>query len=328
MKKPPRKRKPLSRPPRKALPKELPAGGAADRPPAADPPNVGGWSQPFFEPMPRPPTSSRENEPEPWVPQPPPQPIPSGWMNTMDDGTHRALQAHDAARRRSIADSAMGDRERDTPLVLRESVKSTDPQPPLGTSAIVPPQEAPPTGQVVQLEAHSSAMMSGAGGLDVNGTLAPASPHRKPRTAAGAAKAMTPKTIRIRNRTEVIRYSKILIVALEEVLDYVPARRGNERPPALRIDDDRDYLQEIRDLVAELRALNALLAQHSPQQRKRTAGAVGGLARHFDTFLRTYANCMGAGTAALTIGVVSHLLKEAGVAPDVLQTILSHLKLR
>jgi hypothetical protein len=66
MKRPsPRKRKPSSRPPRKALPKEAPAGEAVEQPQAS--------------------------------------PIPLGWMNTMDDGTHQAVQAINAARSRNLA---------------------------------------------------------------------------------------------------------------------------------------------------------------------------------------------------------------------------------
>jgi hypothetical protein len=37
---------------------------------------------------------------------------------------------------------------------------------------------------------------------------------------------------------------------------------------------------------------------------------------------------MAAGTAALTIGVISHLLEQAGVAPDIIDNILSHLRWR
>src|ERR1700694_161961 len=99
MKKPPRKRKPFSRPPRKVLPKELPAELPVDQPPvdpspqAATSPDMG-WSWQGDQ-LRRRPGAAIQNEPA-WMPQPPPAPIPSGWMN-MDDGS-QAIQAINATR--------------------------------------------------------------------------------------------------------------------------------------------------------------------------------------------------------------------------------------
>jgi hypothetical protein len=59
---------------------------------------------------------------------------------------------------------------------------------------------------------------------------------------------------------------------LEEVVDYSPARHHNQRPPDLRIDDE-GYLTEIRNLVAELRTLNALL-ETTRREPKEASDAV------------------------------------------------------
>jgi hypothetical protein len=62
----------------------------------------------------------------------------------------------------------------------------------------------------------------------------------------------------IRNRKHVVQYSRILISALEEVLEYDGIRQHNQPPPALRVEDP-EYLDEIRQLVAELKRLNDIL---------------------------------------------------------------------
>jgi hypothetical protein len=196
------------------------------------------------------PSPERPNEPEPWMPQPPPQPIPSGWMNTMDDGSHRAIQAHDAARRRSIAASAMGDRERDTPLVLRESVKSTDPQPPSGTSAIGRPQETPPTGQV-QLEARSSVRMSGAGGLQANATVAPASARRKARTTIGKAV--------LKNRAQLDLIAASFLLLVDDRIRSLRQQRSNSEEACQEIAVYEDLKRRIEAFLA---AASGVSAQH------------------------------------------------------------------
>jgi hypothetical protein len=108
---------------------------------------------------------------------------------------------------------------------------------------------------------------------------------------------------------------------LEEVVDYDPARHGNQLPPELRI-DDQNYPSEIRNLIAELRTLNALLAT-SQRQLKETSSAVVHLARQFDTFLGSYAKSFGMGAGWLTIATVGSLLYQAGIGQDVVAKILS-----
>jgi hypothetical protein len=93
-----------------------------------------------------------------------------------------------------------------------------------------------------------------------------------------------PKQLVITDRTEVIKYTKILIIALEEVLEFDPRRGHNQPPPALW-KDDPSYLGDVGSILSELRHLNSLLEAKRP--RKKEAGrAVVDLRRHFDKFLQ------------------------------------------
>src|SRR5262249_32610978 len=129
--------------------------------------------------------------------------------------------------------------------------------------------------------------------------IAPTPSSRKPRRKAAQKGEIN---IQIRSRLQVIQYSRILIAALEEVVDYDPMRHHNRPPPELRI-DDQDYLLEIRNLIAELRTLNSLL-EATRRPPKKASDVVIKLTRHFDTFLGTYSKSLGRGAGWLTIGVI------------------------
>lgn len=115
------------------------------------------------------------------------------------------------------------------------------------------------------------------------------------------------------NRTELVRHTKILIVALQEALDYDPVGGHNQRPPALW-NEDLTYLSELGSLVLELRRLNSLL-EMKRRRKAKTDQAVINLARHLDQFLHSYASWFGKGAAVLTIGVIAGLLQHAGLDP-------------
>jgi hypothetical protein len=133
----------------------------------------------------------------------------------------------------------------------------------------------------------------------------------------------------IRNRTEVLQYSRILVVALEEVIDYDPKRHHNAPPPELRLEDPQ-YLADVRDLVTELRRLNALLEQKKPRA-KDASGTVQRLGKYADRFAKNYCDqfgkTLGRGSAWLTIGVLTVLLTKAGLSQDVIAGIISHAKI-
>jgi hypothetical protein len=133
------------------------------------------------------------------------------------------------------------------------------------------------------------------------------------------------RTVKIKNRSQVIQYSRTLIAALNEVLDYDRERHHNQPPPELLI-EDADYLREIRNLVAELRTLNSFL-ESSRRPAKKTSQAVGRLANHFDNFLKSYGKSLGKGAGWLTIAVMASLLSQTGLGQDVVANILSHAKL-
>jgi hypothetical protein len=126
----------------------------------------------------------------------------------------------------------------------------------------------------------------------------------------------------IRNRALVIRYSKLVIFALQEALEYDPARHHNQPPPDLRIDDP-DYLQEMRILVSELQRLNDLL-EATVRRRQESSRAVLSFAKHADNFLGKYASALGKGAGYLTIGMIASLLYQAGVGPDLVAKILGY----
>jgi len=126
----------------------------------------------------------------------------------------------------------------------------------------------------------------------------------------------------IRDKKQVIQYSNIIIVALQEALDYDPARHHNQPRPALYIDGAK-YKDDIWELIGELRRLNELLERKS--LRTARAPAIK-LAKHFDTFLGTYSKGMGWGLSGLTICTVSALLYQLGLGHDVVGDIFRHFK--
>jgi hypothetical protein len=131
------------------------------------------------------------------------------------------------------------------------------------------------------------------------------------RTRTNPSTSVPSKRDVIRNPTEVIRYSHILISAFEEVLDYDPVRQHNQRPPALW-SGDPSYQKDVHDLVTELRRLNSLLEARRSRKTEARKAAIS-LARHLDSFWRSYSKTLGKGAAYLTLAVIVGLLSQAGV---------------
>lgn len=130
----------------------------------------------------------------------------------------------------------------------------------------------------------------------------------------------------IPNRREAQRYAQLLVGVLQDALDYNPQRHHNQPPPELRLSGDPEYLDELRNLVAELRRLNGLLSATIVPKTEATAQA-GVIARKFDRFLDSYIDAMGKGAACLTIGVVAALLSRTGVGAELIDHIWGHIRI-
>lgn len=135
----------------------------------------------------------------------------------------------------------------------------------------------------------------------------------------------------LKAKSNVLRYSRVLIEALQEALDHDSNRHHNRSPPDLRISDDERFLDELRALIAELKRLNDLLEikkKSVPAARKE----VSALGRHFDRFLNSYANAFGKatgkGSGYLLIAGIGGLLYHAGVDKDLIDSIWRHIPLQ
>jgi len=136
----------------------------------------------------------------------------------------------------------------------------------------------------------------------------------------------TPQSIVLRSPKQIVQYSKLLIVALQETLDYNPGRHHNQPPPELRLDDP-EYLGDIRELVTELKRLNTLLESAKPAQAKTKQSMIN-ISKHCGKFLEVYAPALGKGSAYLTLGVMATLLHHTGLLSDMgVVDFLSHIRL-
>jgi hypothetical protein len=129
----------------------------------------------------------------------------------------------------------------------------------------------------------------------------------------------------VRNRAQALLHVRVLVDALEEVDQFDPLRLGNRPPPALWL-DRADYLRDVKSLLAELRQLGELLqdGQTKGTAAKKTIGLV---ASATTKFIDGYADALGKGVAALTIGAAGALLFHVGLGADVLAPLWDRLKI-
>jgi hypothetical protein len=137
---------------------------------------------------------------------------------------------------------------------------------------------------------------------------------------------------------EIITFSSLIIAAAKEAIEYAETDRpgrNSQPPPLLPREYTPEYLQELRRLVVELERLNKTLeaaaAAPTPQKRKRAATPAAkksavDVKRHLNTFLDKYAQSLGKGAAALTVGTVSALLVHFGVPADTFVSLIKSLK--
>jgi hypothetical protein len=142
----------------------------------------------------------------------------------------------------------------------------------------------------------------------------------------------------IRNPSQAIMYSQLIIGSVQETLDYNPKRHHNQPPPALRIEDD-GYLNELRNLIEELKRLNALLetriASNSgpekitrPPRRKEVDDAAVTVRKHLNNFLHNYTGLLGKSAALLTGGTIAALLVHLGVPEGQIAVLIKSLMSR
>jgi hypothetical protein len=116
-----------------------------------------------------------------------------------------------------------------------------------------------------------------------------------------------------------------LMVAFEEVEGYDVHLHHNKRPPALWV-DDAQYLQDVKELLHELRRLNGLLeAAKAPDPAKidEAGGAIAYAAKRisdgaYDT--------IGKGLGYVILGSVGTILYQLGVGGDLAQMIMASIK--
>jgi hypothetical protein len=148
------------------------------------------------------------------------------------------------------------------------------------------------------------------------GTSQKPEPRRKtPRASLGRsvssrrAKAQSQK-LSAKTRAEIIGYTRIIVTALDEVLDYERVKRRNAPPPILWI-DDREYIKDVNALISEINRLNKLLEEGKRVPKKHQINLV----HHANRFLDTYVKYLAAGSAALTVGAFATVLSHLGLDP-------------
>lgn len=135
-------------------------------------------------------------------------------------------------------------------------------------------------------------------------------------------------TVVFRNKQQVVRESGILIAVLEEALNFQPTARGNTPTPELRLQlklEDRDRQNLFKELLAELKKLNAFLeANRAPRAADKKA--IGDLKKVGLKVLKTYGNTVAVGAGLLTIGALSTLLTHIG-AGEIVESAMIWKKL-
>jgi hypothetical protein len=181
----------------------------------------------------------------------------------------------------------------------------------------VPPQQRPPEPPLTPVVADAGAGLEIGDPRPQEEPAVPAPPTKRKRRAKAKAE------IKVKSRKEAILYSRVVIAAFDEVLDYAPHRRHNQPVPDLFM-DDAVYLREIRHLVGELRKINSLL--ESPRNNRAAAAAAGVWGKRVNTFLDAYAKSLAKPAAWMTMLVVVGFLSKLGVGQDVISVILGHVK--
>jgi hypothetical protein len=128
------------------------------------------------------------------------------------------------------------------------------------------------------------------------------------------------RRVHVRSAKQVLFHSELLIHAFQEALDYDPGRHHNHPPPALRL-EDKEYLDELRRLVSELKQLNQFLSQLKTSKKRAPTTAQ----KHLNTFLNKYAGTLGTGAGIMSLGVIATLIYQLGAGEVVFDHLLKKL---
>ena len=159
--------------------------------------------------------------------------------------------------------------------------------------------------------------------------------HLQEKKAGSGRAASETSQVIIRNPRHVIVYSQLIIGAVEDTLGYDPKRHHKQPPPALRIEDD-NYLNDLRELVAELKRLNGLLEVRissnlvaartvRPSRPKDVDDAAITVRKHLNNFLQNYTGLLGKSAALLTTGTIAALLVHLGVPEGQIPSLIKSL---
>ena len=134
------------------------------------------------------------------------------------------------------------------------------------------------------------------------------------------------RRIRVRSAKQVMFHSNLLIGTFEEALDYDARRHHNRPPPALRL-EDKEYLEELRKLVTELKQMNSFLADLTASKRAKSDPPAQ-LRKHLDIFLKKYSATLGYGAGVMTLGLIATLLYQLGAGEAVFDHVLKRIPVR
>lgn len=118
----------------------------------------------------------------------------------------------------------------------------------------------------------------------------------------------------------------MLVAALKEVEEYDPTLHHNQLRPALWVGHP-EYRQDVKDLLRELRQLNALLRDPKTAiNSEKVAASASTASFGAKKFVESYFDYMGKGAAVLTIGAVAWLSISLGADKGTVESIWSLLK--
>jgi len=140
-----------------------------------------------------------------------------------------------------------------------------------------------------------------------------------------AGRGKTPQKLLLRSKTEALRHLTVLLVALEEADAFDPAKPSNQPRPALWLNDP-GYQRDLNSLLVELRELRTVLVDKASNKGSVGKRIIGTAASAATKFIDAYADALGKGAAALTIGAVGALLLQLGLSKEVLASVWDRLK--